>query len=34
VVEGSDPDDVTVMIGYPGPDQVPLDKLPARIYGW
>ena len=34
VVEGSDPDDITVMIGYPGPDQVPFDTLPARIYGW
>jgi catechol 2,3-dioxygenase-like lactoylglutathione lyase family enzyme len=34
VVEGSDPDDITVMIGYPGPDQRPFDKLPARIYGW
>ncbi len=34
VVEGSDPDGITVMIGYPGPDQRPFDKLPARIYGW
>ena len=34
VVEGRDPDDITVMIGYPGPDQRPVDKLPARIYGW
>ena len=34
VVEGADPDGITVMIGYPGPDRRPLDKLPARIYGW
>jgi catechol 2,3-dioxygenase-like lactoylglutathione lyase family enzyme len=34
VVEGRDPDDVVVMVSYPGPDQVPLRKLPARIYGW
>jgi catechol-2,3-dioxygenase len=34
VVEGSDPDDITVMIGYPGPDQRPFGKLPTRIYGW
>jgi catechol 2,3-dioxygenase-like lactoylglutathione lyase family enzyme len=33
-VEGRDPDDITVMIIYPGPDQVPLHQLPARIYGW
>lgn len=34
VVEGRDPDDITVMITYPGPDEVPLRELPARIYGW
>ena len=34
VVEGRDPDDITVLICYPGPDQQPLRKLPARIYGW
>jgi catechol 2,3-dioxygenase-like lactoylglutathione lyase family enzyme len=33
-VEGRDPDDIAVMIVYPGPDQVPLHELPARIYGW
>jgi catechol 2,3-dioxygenase-like lactoylglutathione lyase family enzyme len=33
-VEGRDPDDIVVMIIYPGPDQAPLHKLPARIYGW
>jgi catechol 2,3-dioxygenase-like lactoylglutathione lyase family enzyme len=34
VVEGRDPDDVVVMVSYPGPDEAPLRKLPARIYGW
>jgi catechol 2,3-dioxygenase-like lactoylglutathione lyase family enzyme len=34
VVEGSDPDDITVMIGYPGPDERPFDRIPTRIYGW
>lgn len=33
-VEGRDPDDIVVMITYPGPDQAPLRELPARIYGW
>jgi catechol 2,3-dioxygenase-like lactoylglutathione lyase family enzyme len=33
-VEGRDPDGVVVMIIYPGPDEVPLHQLPARIYGW
>ncbi|HEY5361319.1 MAG TPA: VOC family protein [Streptosporangiaceae bacterium] len=33
-VEGRDPDDVVVMIAYPGPDQAPMSRLPARIYGW
>jgi catechol 2,3-dioxygenase-like lactoylglutathione lyase family enzyme len=33
-VEGRDPDDIVVMIVYPGPDQVPLHELPVRIYGW
>ncbi len=33
-VEGRDPDDIVVMITYPGPDQVPLHRLPVRIYGW
>src|SRR6516164_10435803 len=28
VVEGRDPDDMVLMIAYPGPDQVPLHKLP------
>jgi catechol 2,3-dioxygenase-like lactoylglutathione lyase family enzyme len=34
VVEGRDPDDVVVVIGYPGPDEAPLRSLPARVYGW
>ena len=34
VVEGRDPDDMVLMIAYPGPDQVPLHKLPVRIYRW
>src|SRR5580700_6394036 len=34
VVEGRDPDDVVVMVSYPGPDQAPLHRLPARVYGW
>jgi catechol 2,3-dioxygenase-like lactoylglutathione lyase family enzyme len=33
-VEGRDPDDIVVLITYPGPDQVPLHELPVRIYGW
>jgi len=33
-VEGRDPDDVVVMITYPGPDTFPLHELPVRIYGW
>jgi catechol 2,3-dioxygenase-like lactoylglutathione lyase family enzyme len=34
VVEGRDPDDLVVVVSYPGPDVSPLRKLPARIYGW
>jgi catechol 2,3-dioxygenase-like lactoylglutathione lyase family enzyme len=33
-VEGRDPDDLVVMITYPGPDQSPARGLPLRIYGW
>ncbi len=33
-VEGRDPDDIVVMIIYPGPNEVPLRELPVRIYGW
>jgi catechol 2,3-dioxygenase-like lactoylglutathione lyase family enzyme len=34
IVEGRDPDDIVVMITYPGPDEVPLHELPVRVYGW
>ena len=34
LVEGRDPDDMVVMVSHPGPDQLPLRKLPVRIYGW
>lgn len=34
VIEGRDPDDLPVLIAYPGPDQMPLHELPMRIYGW
>ena len=34
VVEGRDPDDIVLMVIYPGPDQLPLRELPVRIYGW
>jgi catechol-2,3-dioxygenase len=34
LVEGRDPDNIVVQVGYPGPDRVPLHELPARIYGW
>jgi catechol 2,3-dioxygenase-like lactoylglutathione lyase family enzyme len=33
-VEGHDPDDIVVMVVYPGPEAAYLGKLPARIYGW
>ena len=34
VVEGQDPNDIVLMVTYPGPDQLPLRELPVRIYGW
>jgi catechol 2,3-dioxygenase-like lactoylglutathione lyase family enzyme len=34
VVEGRDPDDLVLMVSYPGPDQIPLHEIPVRIYGW
>jgi catechol-2,3-dioxygenase len=34
LVEGRDPDDVVLMIAFPGPEVVPMHKLPVRIYGW
>jgi len=33
-VEGRDPDDIVVLIIYPGPNEAPLHELPVRIYGW
>ncbi|HEX4655763.1 MAG TPA: VOC family protein [Streptosporangiaceae bacterium] len=33
-VEGRDPDNITVQIIYPGPEEEPLHQLPVRIYGW
>jgi catechol 2,3-dioxygenase-like lactoylglutathione lyase family enzyme len=33
-VEGRDPDNIAVLVIYPGPDEEPLHKLPVRIYGW
>jgi catechol 2,3-dioxygenase-like lactoylglutathione lyase family enzyme len=33
-VEGRDPDDITVMVAYPGPGEEQDRRLPARIYGW
>jgi catechol 2,3-dioxygenase-like lactoylglutathione lyase family enzyme len=34
LVEGRDPDDIVILVAYPGPDEVPLHQLPPRIYGW
>jgi catechol 2,3-dioxygenase-like lactoylglutathione lyase family enzyme len=34
MVEGRDPDDIAVLVTYPGPEQVPLHQLPVRVYGW
>jgi catechol-2,3-dioxygenase len=33
-IEGRDPDDLVVMIGYRPPGQPALDALPARVYAW
>jgi catechol 2,3-dioxygenase-like lactoylglutathione lyase family enzyme len=33
-VEGRDPDDITVVIVYPGASEQTAPKLPLRIYGW
>jgi catechol 2,3-dioxygenase-like lactoylglutathione lyase family enzyme len=33
-VEGRDPDNIAVIVIYPGPEEEPLHKLPVRIYGW
>jgi catechol-2,3-dioxygenase len=34
LVEGRDPDDLVVMIGYRPPGQPALHGLPARVYAW
>lgn len=34
LVEGRGPDDVPVLITYPGPDQVPRHEILQRIYSW
>jgi len=34
MVEGRDPDDLPVMLFYPGDDEPFMRKLPARIYAW
>jgi hypothetical protein len=34
VVEGRRPDDVPIVVTYPGPDQAPSHKIPPRIYEW
>lgn len=34
VVEGTDPDDVPVLVTYPGPAQVSRHKIFERIYQW
>jgi catechol-2,3-dioxygenase len=34
MVEGRDPDDLVIMIGYRPPGQPALRGLPARVYAW
>jgi len=34
MMEGRDPDDLPVLISYPGPEQVPRSDIIARIYEW
>lgn len=34
LVEGRGPDDVPVMVTYPGPDRVPRSQILQRIYRW
>jgi catechol 2,3-dioxygenase-like lactoylglutathione lyase family enzyme len=34
VVEGRGPDNVPVVVTYPGPDQAPSHEIPPRIYEW
>jgi len=33
-VAGRDPDDITVMITYPGSDEVPAQEIPVAAYAW
>jgi catechol-2,3-dioxygenase len=33
-IEGRDPDDIVVMVSYPGPAEAPGHRLPLRVYGW
>ncbi len=34
VIEGRDPDDLSIMIVYAGDNRAPMRELPARIYAW
>lgn len=34
LLEGRDPDDVPVIVTYPGPDQAPRSQILQRIYRW
>jgi catechol 2,3-dioxygenase-like lactoylglutathione lyase family enzyme len=34
MVEGRDPDDVPVLVTYPGPDEAPRQEIISRIYDW
>lgn len=34
IVEGRGPDDVPVVVTYPGPDKVPRTEILSRIYEW
>ncbi len=34
VVEGRGPDDVPVLVTFPGPDEVPRQKIMRRFYRW
>jgi hypothetical protein len=33
-IEGRDPDDVPILVTYPGPRQAPRHQVMKRIYGW
>jgi catechol 2,3-dioxygenase-like lactoylglutathione lyase family enzyme len=34
MVEGRDPDDIPVVISFPGPDELARSEIVARIYDW